>query len=130
MRRRGKRSVVPSSSATCATVRSRSTRAAVDLVITPPSPLRKYRRHVPQLGAGLRQERRRCAAPLAGPPPGSALRTPARHGRAAVTPDTSDQTGSSVMLVGATQGLPRLPIVQLAGAASRAALQAVAGRLR
>jgi len=32
----------------------------------------------------LDQERRRCAAPLARPPPCSALGTPARHGRAAV----------------------------------------------
>jgi hypothetical protein len=40
-------------------------------------------RCVAEIALNYEQERYRYAAPLARPPPGSALGTPARHGRAA-----------------------------------------------
>jgi len=70
-----------------------------------------------QIEPYLDQERRRCAAPLARPPPGSALRTPARHGHAAAgqLPQINQTHRASSGCC--ASHLPRRTIVQVAVAA-------------
>jgi len=110
---------------------ARTPQAAADVILsavsTPrpasvASPRNRYHRppaSVAELARTWNQERRRCAALLARPPPGSAFRTPARHGRA----DTEQQPQTCPMHLSTdeccTEPSSSAPIFQLAGSASR-----------